>query len=210
MLEIVLFGCGHKVVRSDATLSEDLPAAIGELHFGLLGPLRIVVIIVERNVFVIALNQAAAGGVITRSGEQQSSVFAERKLGLHQAFAEASFADHQAAVMILYGARNDFGSGGALPVDQHHHGNFDSLVSAHGVVAALRGRTAAMRNHDFVFVEEHIGEAYGLIQQSAAIIAQIKDEAVELGEIELLERFGHIAIGGFAERYQSARNRCRA
>src|ERR1700730_9727716 len=160
-LEIVLFGCGHKVVRSNATLSEDLPAAIGELYFGLLRPLRIVVVIVERNIFVIALNQAATRGVVTRSGEQQSSVFTERKLGLHQAFAEAIFTDHQAAIVILYGARNDFRRGGALPVDQHHHGNSDALIAAHGVVATLRGRTAAMRNNDFVFVEEHVGKADG-------------------------------------------------
>src|ERR1700722_9096059 len=60
-----------------------------------------------------------------------------------------------------------------------------------------------MRNHDFVFVEKHVGEADGLIQKSAAVITKIEDEAVELGVIELLEGFGHIAIGGFAERYQA-------
>src|SRR5580700_2905350 len=163
-LEIVLFGSGDKVVRRDATLSKNLAAAIGELHFRLLGLLRVVVIIVERDVFVITLNQAAAGRVITGSGEQQSRVFAERELGLHQTLAEARFADDQAAVMILYGPRNDFGSGSALPIDEDDDGDFKSLVSAHGVVAALRGRTSAVRNHDFVFVQEHIGQTYGLTE----------------------------------------------
>ena len=57
-----------------------------------------------------------------------------------------------------------------------------------------------MRNHDFVLVEEHVRHADGLIQQAAAIVAQVDDQAVELGDVELFQRLGQIAIGGFVKR----------
>ena len=41
------------------------------------------------------------------------------ELRLHETLSEACFANDQPAVVILYGARNNFGSRGALSVDQH-------------------------------------------------------------------------------------------
>ena len=66
-------------------------------------------IVVEGDIFVIALNQAAAGRVVTRDGQQHGGIFAEWKLGLNKAFAEAGLADYQAAIVILHRARYDFG-----------------------------------------------------------------------------------------------------
>ena len=97
-----------------------------------------------------------------------------------ETLSEAGFANDQAPVVILNGAGNDFGSRGALPVHQHDQRNFNALVSAHGIIAALRRRPSMMRNHDLIFFEKHIRHAHGLIQQSAAVVAQIDDQAIEL------------------------------
>ena len=160
-------------------------------------------IIVERNIFVVALDQAPAGSVVTRRGEQHSGVFAERELSLHQALTEAGLSNDQAAIVVLNGARHDFRGRGALPVDQHNYGNFQALISTQCVIAALRGQTPVMRNHNFVFVQKHVGQTDGLVEQSAAVVAQVNDESIELGEIELLQCFRHVAVSGFVEGYDA-------
>ncbi len=86
---------------------------------------------------VVALDQAAAGGVVTGGGERQAGVFAERRDGLHQTLAESSFADDQAAVVILHGAGDDFCGGGGIVVYQDDQRDGDALIAADGVVAAL-------------------------------------------------------------------------
>ena len=60
-----------------------------------------------------------------------------------------------------------------------------------------------MRNHNFVLVQEHVGQTDGLVEQSAAVVAQVNDESIELGEIELLQGFRHVAVSGFVERYDA-------
>ena len=149
---------------------------------GWLGRFRIVVIVVERDVFVIALDQPAAGSVVARGGQQQRGIFAERELRLHEALAEACLADDQAAIVILNGAGDDFRSRRALAVDQHDERNLDALIAAHRIVAAFRRRAAAMRNHELILFEEHVRHADGLIQQAAAVAAQVDDQSVELAK----------------------------
>src|ERR1700691_5218349 len=203
LLETVGLWFRDGVVRSDSALSENLPATIGQLHFRPSWPLGIIVIIVERNILVVALDQAPAGGVVTRGGEQHSGVFAERELSLHQALTEAGFSNDQAAIVVLNGARHDFRGRGALSVDQHNDGNFQALISTQGVIAPLRGQTPVMRNHNFVLVQEHVGQTDGLVEQSAAVVAQVHDESIELGEIELLQCFRHVAVSSLVEGYDA-------
>ena len=43
-----------------------------------------------------------------------------------------------------------------------------------------------MRNHQLVLVQEHVAHADGLVQQAAAVVPQVDDQSVELGDVELL------------------------
>ena len=82
-------------VGSDAAPAIHGASAIGELHFVIgviLFALAVVVVVVEREVGVIALDQASAGGVVLGGGQGQAGIFGERVYGLHQAFAEGDFA----------------------------------------------------------------------------------------------------------------------
>src|SRR5712672_3351395 len=77
-------------VRSNATAASDLTTAVGELDLAwMLRDLALVVILVERDRFVIALNEAAAGRVIARGGQSQTGVFAQRRDRLHEPLAES-------------------------------------------------------------------------------------------------------------------------
>src|SRR5580700_6564252 len=101
LFKIIQLRCGHYVVRSDSTLAKNLAAAVGELDFRRARWLGIVVIVVERNVFVVALDQSAAWRVVTSGGQKKRRVFAERILRLHEALAKARLADNQSAIVIL-------------------------------------------------------------------------------------------------------------
>src|SRR6202041_3860078 len=105
LLEIVWLRIRSHDSRGDTTTAIYLPSAVGKFHFRLHRWLRIVVIIVKRDVVVIALDQTATRCVVARRRQQQSSVFAERKLGLHQALAETCFPYDQSPIVILNGAR---------------------------------------------------------------------------------------------------------
>src|SRR5208282_140874 len=98
-----LVGCKLHV-RSDAAAAIHRASAVRELDLVvgvILFPLAIIVIIVEREIGVIALDQASAGGVVLRGGEGQAGIFRQRIHGLHQALAERDFANDKAAIVVL-------------------------------------------------------------------------------------------------------------
>src|SRR5208283_1522150 len=105
-------GLGAEEVGGDAAATGDLAAAVGLTNLrGVLGDFAFVVIFVERDGFVIALNEASAGRVIAGGGEGEAGVFRERRDGLHETLAESGFANDEATVVILDGAGNDFSGG---------------------------------------------------------------------------------------------------
>ena len=65
-------------------------------------------------------------------------------------------------------------------------GNGDALIAADRVVAALGRSAAVMRNDELIFVEEHVADGYGFVQQAAGIAAHVEDEAIELRSVKLL------------------------
>ena len=56
----------------------------------------IVVVVVERDVGVVALNETSGRRVVVIRGQREAGVFAQVVDGLHQALAEGGFADDQA------------------------------------------------------------------------------------------------------------------
>src|SRR5208283_3019606 len=132
-LELGGLRSGDDDIGSDA-------AAVGLANFrGVIGDLALVVIGVERDGFVIALDEAAAGSVVARGGESEAGVFSEALHGLHEALAESGFANHEAAVVILNGASDDFRGGGGIVVDEDDEGHVQTLIAANGTEGALRG-----------------------------------------------------------------------
>ena len=51
-----------------------------------------------------------------------------------------------------------------------------------------------MGHDQLVLVQEHVGNGHGFIQQAAGISAQIKNNAVELGGIQIFQRHGEFGI----------------
>src|SRR5580704_4408382 len=73
----------YHYVWSDAAASGDLAAAVGELDLRrMLRHFALIVIFIERNGFVVALDQAAARSVVARGRQSQTGVFAQRSHGL--------------------------------------------------------------------------------------------------------------------------------
>ena len=89
----------------------------------------VVVIVVEREIGVIALNQASARRVVLGSGECKAGVLRQRIDGLHQSFTEGDFADNQAAIVVLDRSGDDFGRRCRAAIHQHHQRIIPSTVT---------------------------------------------------------------------------------
>src|SRR6185312_535694 len=115
VLEGIGLDWGQFNVRSNSTAAVHGATAVGELNFmvgsSVLIGVAVEVVIVERDVGVIALNQASAGGVVLGGCKREPSVLRERKNRLHQSLAKGDFARDQAAVVVLNGAGQNFRGG---------------------------------------------------------------------------------------------------
>src|SRR5262245_56651335 len=155
---------------------------------------------VGRNTF--RLDGASGRGEVARGCQPQRPVArAERNDGLHRALAERARADDGRTPVILERTRHDFGGRGRAAIDQHD----DWLVL--GEIArprteplGLLGGSAA-RRYDFALLQERVGDRDRLIEQSARIVAQVDDEALELvaglgGEVgdRLLQALGGLLV----------------
>ena len=202
VLEVIALDRRYAHVGSNAAAAVNGAAAVREFHFavGVVGILRavaIVVIVVKRNVAVVALNQAPAGRVVARRGQSQSGIFRQRIHGLYESFAEGDFADDQAAVMILNRSGNDFGGGGGRAVDQHHDGIIFAAVAVLRDVALLGGCAAVMGNDQLTPLQEFVRHANAFAEQASGIAAQIEDQALQIAE--LIKRVGDLVFRGFVE-----------
>src|SRR5579871_4546378 len=92
VLEMVGLVGRNSDVGSNSAAAVHGAAAIGELHLAVGGirglGIAVVVVVVKRNVAVIALDQTAARSVVVCRCQRQTGVFRQRIDGLNQAFAE--------------------------------------------------------------------------------------------------------------------------
>src|SRR5258708_10105411 len=92
LLKLGELGRGDVDVRGDAAAAGYLAAAVGESYLArMFVNFALVVIFVERNGLIVALNEAAAWRVVTGRSQRESSVFAQRSDRLHQARADRGF-----------------------------------------------------------------------------------------------------------------------
>src|SRR5277367_3957849 len=90
ILEVIALGGLDFYIGRDAAAAVNRAAAVGELHFFvrnvvLFGTLEVIVI--KRDVGIVALNETSAGRVVVGGGESQSGIFGQRINRLHQPFA---------------------------------------------------------------------------------------------------------------------------
>src|SRR6266404_2588022 len=150
----------------------------------------------------LRLDRTSGRSEVAPGGQPERSIAgAERNDGLHRALAERARADDGRAAMILQRTRHNFGGRSRAAVDQHD----DRLVF--GEVARARIEPlgflsgAAARRYDLALLQERIGDRNRLVEQSARIVAQVDDEALELvaglgGEVgdRLLEPLGGLLV----------------
>src|SRR5260370_22090504 len=134
-------------VGSDAATAIHGASPVGELHFVvgvILLALPVVVVIVEREVRVIALDETSAGGVVLGGGKCEAGMFGQWIDGLHQALAEGYFACDEAAIVILNGSGDDFGGRSGAAIHQHYERIVFAAVATGCHVPLLRRRPAVV------------------------------------------------------------------
>src|SRR5262249_45337070 len=114
---------GNLHIRGDSSAAIHGAAAVGQLDLfrsggvvfrgggvvrgvavGVIPALACVVIVVEGNASVIALDQAPAGRVVLGRGQRQAGILGKRIDGLHQAFTESYLAHNESTIVILNGS----------------------------------------------------------------------------------------------------------
>src|SRR3979409_1682744 len=97
-------------VGSDSAAAIHRPPTVGQLDVFAVGlvVVTVEVIVIKRDVGVLALNQASTRSVVLGGGQGQTSVLGKREHSLHQALAEGDFTDDQSAVMVLDRSADDF------------------------------------------------------------------------------------------------------
>src|SRR5579871_1036816 len=111
-LELVVLGF-VLFIRRDAIAAVDGASAVGTLHVqGILGVGALAVVVIEeRNVRIVALDEASARRVIVRGGERQTGVFGKLPDLLDQPLAEGVLTENPGAIVILKGPSNDLSGG---------------------------------------------------------------------------------------------------
>ena len=187
LLEFVEPGLGNDDVRRDAAATGDLAGAVSKLDLGwMIGNFALVVVLIERDGFVIALNQSAARSVVAGGGEREARVFAERLYGLYEPLTERSLTDDEAAIVILHRAGNNFRGRGGVVIHQDDERNRDALIAADGVIAMVLRSAAVMRNDELIFFKEHVADCNRFVEKTAWIAPHVENEAVEIGGVKFL------------------------
>src|ERR1700679_1835280 len=98
-LELVVFRRFKLLIGRNTASAVNRPAAIGALHIlQILGLGALAVVIVEeRNVRIVALDQTTAGRVVMRGSEREPGVVLQRIDGLNQTFAERGLTQNPGA-----------------------------------------------------------------------------------------------------------------
>src|SRR5579872_213477 len=195
VLEMIRLDGRNVDVGSDAAAAVYRASAVGQLDFAVrrvaaVVLAAVVVVVVERNVAVITLNQSAAGCVVVGRRQRQSGIFGQRIHSLHQALAERDFTGNQPAIVILNRSGDDLSRRRSQPVDQ----NYDRIILA--AIAVLRNVTLfcrgapVMGDDELSLLQELVGNAHALAQQSTRIAPKIENQSLQIAErIESLRDF---------------------
>src|SRR6185437_2222523 len=157
--ECIQFGRFKFLVWSDASAAINNPPQVRLLHILRVfrrGPLSVVVV-EERNVRIVPLNQTPAGSVIVLGGEGKPGVVAQRVNGLHQTLTECRVAQYPGAVMILQRTRYNLRSGGRITVHENNNRVALAIPAAMSQVGLFGIGAPFMRNNHLATVQPAAG-----------------------------------------------------
>ena len=158
-------------------------SAVGGLEGSLqrIGHLRCASVLVAVTV-VQRLNAASAGDVVFRHRHLHLAVVHQRQDVLYQAFAKRTRPDNHCAVQVLKAAGRNLGSRCTIAVDQHRHRHLGVFGVHSRVTLCVFGRYLAFGFHyQLALGQENVHQIDSLVHQSAAVVAQVEDEALHLG-----------------------------
>src|ERR1700687_821341 len=126
-----------------------------------------VVIVVQRDLLLITLDEATAWRVVASGRQRQAGIFTQTGDCLNQSLPKAGFADHQTPIMVLNRSGNDFRRRSGKAIDQDDDRYSNALIPVDCPVSALGSAPAVMRHDKLIFLQEHVRDADGGGQESA-------------------------------------------
>ena len=127
--------------------------------------------------------------MVTRNRQAQARVARQGKDVLHRPLAKAAFPHDQGAMMVLQGARNDFGGRSRPGIDQHNDRRAAGYVTGNGAFrppAVHIARVAAPFGHNLTLRQKRIGHGHGLIQDTAGVGPHVNDITQRIAAERLL------------------------
>ena len=151
-----------------------------------------------------SLDRGARRRVVERRGQAERGFRIQRNDRLDRPLAERCRAQNGGATVILQRAGNDFRCRGRAAIDQYDHRLAAGQIARAGVEPPGFLGIAAAGGDDLAAIEECVGHADRLIEQTARIEPQVEHEALELVLADfigdLLDRIGEVVVGLLGER----------
>ena len=126
----------------------------------------------------------------------------ERLLLLEDALAERVGADDGGAAVILQRGCDDLGGGGGVGVHEHDHRDLGGDRIAGGG-EHLRRLRAPARGHDRALGDEDAGDQLRLLDEAAAVVAQVEDDPASALVQLVFDRFAHFGVRAGAEAWRA-------
>ena len=139
----------------------------------------------------------AVGQEEAPDGEVERAAVLQRLDLLEDALAEGLLAHHGGAVVVAQRAGHDLGGAGRAAVNQHGHRDVGGDGAAGGVQLLLRA-VAPVGRDDQALVHEDAGHQPPLLEQPAAVAAQVEHDALRAlsqQPVDLLAELGVRAVG---------------
>ena len=154
------------------------------------------------------LDASAGRCMVARHGDPQAAAVAEIERLLHKALAEGTAAYNGSSVVILDGSREYFAGRCRILVYKHHEFHVLKFAAAGGVEILARLRTAFQINHTCTLRKEHVREEERLVEEAAAVVAEVEYHPFHPKGDQLVACPGHLFIsraGEFAKAEVSCR-----
>ena len=183
-LELLLRSLGHRRGGVGALATGRGRGGLGTVHHDVRGD-------------ALAVDRPALRREVLRGGQPQARSVGQRDDRLHRALAEALGAQHHRAAPVLKRAGHDLGGGGAALVDQHHHREVgEGALGVRGEPHVLVAHAALGVDHQLAGLEELLGHLDRGGQETARVVAQVQDEALDLALLGVLLQRGLQVVRG--------------
>ena len=148
---------------------------------------------------VRALDEAAAGRMISGDGQEQHIAVAQREAVLHQPLAEAGLSHDQAPVPVLDRTRYDLGRRSTGVVDHHDKRDVASMLGVGGINLAGVGNASSGIDDFSSASDELAGYVNGRREQTACIPSKVQQELPHALRLEFLESLFQLLSGGLGK-----------